>query len=131
MVFLGFFASPAVKPIISKPPKANMMSGMAITNPLTPFGKKPPWLHRLLTAAPSGVAGPNRSQPPRAIIIMTATTLMVANQNSASPKIFTLRRFSPLMSAKKNAAQVQVGISGHQNWMYLPTAVNSAMPTRM
>ncbi|MOA15585.1 hypothetical protein D3C78_1357500 [compost metagenome] len=61
----------------------------------------------------------------------TATTLMMANQNSASPKNFTLVRLIALISTKNAAAVAQVGTSGHQNWMYLPTAVSSAIPTRM
>ncbi|MNE92412.1 hypothetical protein D3C80_1901320 [compost metagenome] len=47
----GWSASAAVNPSISRPPKENMMIAMAITRPLMPLGKKPPWLHRLLTLA--------------------------------------------------------------------------------
>ncbi|KWV89864.1 hypothetical protein PFLmoz3_00449 [Pseudomonas fluorescens] len=43
-----------------------------------------------------------------------ATTLMMANQNSASPKTLTLARLITLISTKKAAAETQVGISGHQ-----------------
>ncbi|MCY1558034.1 hypothetical protein D9M68_949360 [compost metagenome] len=60
---------------------------------------------------------------------MMATTLISANQNSVSPNAFTLARLIRLISTKKAAADAQVGTSGHQNWMYLPTAVSSAMPT--
>ncbi|MNC43669.1 hypothetical protein D3C75_925430 [compost metagenome] len=60
-----------------------------------------------------------------------ATTLTMANQNSASPNSFTWVRLIALISTKNAAAVAQVGTSGHQNWMYLPTAVSSAMPTRM
>lgn len=60
---------------------------------------------------------------------MTAATLMMANQNSASPNALTLVRLIRLMRTKKTAAVAQVGISGHQNWTYLPTAVSSAIPT--
>lgn len=58
-----------------------------------------------------------------------ATTLMIANQNSASPKVFTLVRLIRLTSTKNTAALTQDGTSGHQNCTYLPTAVSSAMPT--
>ena len=58
-----------------------------------------------------------------------ATTLMMANQNSVSPKAFTLTRLIRLISTKKTSAVTQVGISGHQYCTYLPTAVSSAMPT--
>ncbi|MNF59710.1 hypothetical protein D3C84_413070 [compost metagenome] len=60
---------------------------------------------------------------------MIATTLMIANQNSISPKTFTFIVLIRLTSTKNTAALTQVGTSGHQNWMYLPTAVSSAMPT--
>ncbi|MCY1381628.1 hypothetical protein D9M69_695590 [compost metagenome] len=60
---------------------------------------------------------------------MIATTLMIANQNSVSPNTLTLVRLIALTSTKNAAALTQVGTSGHQNWMYLPTAVSSAMPT--
>ncbi|CAB5591931.1 hypothetical protein DR97_4937 [Pseudomonas aeruginosa] len=60
-----------------------------------------------------------------------AATLMIANQNSVSPKAFTLARLIALISTKNAAAVAQVGTSGHQYWMYLPTAVSSDMPTRM
>ena len=43
-----------------------------------------------------------------------AATLMIANQNSASPKIFTFIRLMALISRKNPAAVTQVGISGHQ-----------------
>ena len=58
-----------------------------------------------------------------------ATTLMIANQNSVSPKNFTFRVLIRFTATKNTSALTQVGISGHQNWMYLPTAVSSAMPT--
>ena len=45
---------------------------------------------------------------------MIATTLMIANQNSASPKALTLVRLIALTTTKNNAAVAQVGTSGHQ-----------------
>ncbi|MNF94794.1 hypothetical protein D3C84_775140 [compost metagenome] len=60
---------------------------------------------------------------------MIATTLMIANQNSISPKTLTFIVLIRLTRTKNTAALTQVGISGHQNCTYLPTAVNSAMPT--
>jgi hypothetical protein len=43
-----------------------------------------------------------------------ATTLMIANQNSASPKTLTLARLIALISTKNAAAVTQVGMSGAQ-----------------
>ncbi len=48
------------------------------------------------------------------IIPITANTLMMANQNSASPNTLTLIRLSALISTKNTAADTQIGISGHQ-----------------
>ncbi|MNT35562.1 hypothetical protein D3C72_1715940 [compost metagenome] len=45
---------------------------------------------------------------------MMAATLMIENQNSISPKDFTLDRLIRLMITKKASAETQVGISGHQ-----------------
>ncbi|CNU13094.1 Uncharacterised protein [Salmonella enterica subsp. enterica serovar Bovismorbificans] len=66
---------------------------------------------------------------PNRIIAMTAITLIMANQNSISPNTLTLVRLMALIITKKAAAEAQVGISGYQNWIYLPTAVSSAMAT--
>ncbi|MNN21253.1 hypothetical protein D3C81_1345660 [compost metagenome] len=85
IVFFGSFASPAAKPIISKPPNANMMNGSAISSPPKPFGRKPPCDHRLVTEAPIGWIGPKSSQLPNPIIATIASTFTNANQNSTSP----------------------------------------------
>ena len=58
-----------------------------------------------------------------------ATTLMIANQNSISPNTLTFNVLIRLTSTKNTTALTHVCTSGHQNWMYLPTAVSSAMPT--
>jgi len=44
----------------------------------------------------------------------TALTLIIANQNSASPNNLTLARLMRLTSTKNTAALAQVGTSGHQ-----------------
>ncbi|MNI98512.1 hypothetical protein D3C73_1573680 [compost metagenome] len=51
ITFLGSLASAAVMPTSSRPPKENMMNAIDISKPVVPLGKKPPWLHRLLTDA--------------------------------------------------------------------------------
>ncbi|MNL76541.1 hypothetical protein D3C87_2025250 [compost metagenome] len=48
---------------------------------------------------------------------MIATTLINANQNSTSPKIFTANIFSANMTAKTPKAGAHVGMSGNQNFM--------------
>ncbi|MCY1434674.1 hypothetical protein D9M71_507400 [compost metagenome] len=110
----GLSASAAVKPSISRPPKENMMKAMAITSPLTPLGKKPPWAQRLATVACSPPLPLNSIQQPRTIMPTMATTLIMANQNSASPNSFTLARLMALTTRKNTAAVAQVGTSGHQ-----------------
>ena len=47
---------------------------------------------------------------------MMATTLIMANQNSISPKALTLSRLMALMMKKKTSADTQVGMPGHQYW---------------
>src|SRR5690606_36393647 len=86
-----------------------------ITMPVRPFGKKPPWRQRLLKPACSPPLPLNSRYSPSRIMPMTAATLMMANQNSASPNALTLVRLIRLMRTKKTAAVAQVGISGHQN----------------
>ncbi len=64
----GLSASAAVMPTSSRPPKENMMIAIIITSPVTPCGRKPPWLHRLLTLACGPPLPLNSSQPPNRII---------------------------------------------------------------
>ncbi|MCY1375685.1 hypothetical protein D9M68_946070 [compost metagenome] len=45
---------------------------------------------------------------------MMAATLMIENQNSISPKDFTLDRLIALITRKNTSAEIHVGISGHQ-----------------
>ncbi|MNV66592.1 hypothetical protein D3C71_1593500 [compost metagenome] len=56
MLFCGLSASAAVIPTSSSPPNENMITAIAITSPMMPFGKKPPCAHRLVTVA----SGPPR-----------------------------------------------------------------------
>ncbi len=105
------------------------MIASASTMPLKPLGKNPPWLQRLLMLACSPPCPLTSRNNPSRIMPMMAATLMMANQNSVSPNAFTLLRLIRLISTKNAAAVAQVGTSGHQNCTYLPTAVNSAMPT--
>ncbi|MNR43322.1 hypothetical protein D3C85_1619340 [compost metagenome] len=72
-------------PTSSRPPNENMITASAITRPVTPLGKKPPYCQRLATLA-SGPPWPLvSSQAPKPIMLTMATTLTRANQNSISP----------------------------------------------
>src|SRR5476649_2492196 len=115
MLTSGLSASAAVIPTSSSPPKENMMIAIIMTNPVNPCGRNPPCSQRLRTVACGPAVSLNSNQPPNKIIATTATTLMIANQNSISPKTLTLVRLIALMSTKNTAAEAQVGISGYQN----------------
>ena len=93
--FSGSLVSAAVVPTSSMPTKAKTAIWKPATKPMNSFGKKPPWLHRLVK-----VAGPASDWKP--VKIMTrpttisatmATILISANQNSVSPNAFTVVRF--------------------------------------
>ena len=129
MLCSGLSASAAVIPTSSSPPKENIIIAIIITSPVKPCGRNPPCSHRLRTVACGPPLPLNSSQPPNRIIATTATTLMIANQNSISPNTLTFVRLMALIAIKKTAAETQVGISGHQNWTYFPTAVSSAIAT--
>ena len=60
-----------------------------------------------------GSANAITAKPPR-IIAMTAAILMMANQNSTSPKRLTPKRLMQVMSTRKNAADTHCGIAGNQ-----------------
>src|SRR5690606_21234967 len=127
----GFSASAALMSTTARLPKENTSTAITATSPPMPLGNKPPWVHRLLTLACSPPAPETSRYSPSSIMPTMAPTLTMANQNSASPKDFTWDRLIRLISTKKASAVAQVGISGYQYCTYLPTAVSSAMPTRI
>ena len=131
-VFRGFSVSAAAVPTISTPMNEKMPIWKPSTKPLAPMGNMPPWLQRFEIEATSPTGFWKRvaiRKIPTPIRPRIATILMIANQNSVSPKVFTLTRLIALISTKNAAAVAQVGMSGYQYCTYLPTAVSSAMPT--
>lgn len=68
---------------------------------------------------------------PTTTMAMTAAILMMANQNSVSPKALTPRRLAPVIRTMKTAALAQAGMEGNQYWMKVPTMLSSTMETRM
>ena len=62
-----------------------MITANAITRPLTPLGKNPPYCHRLATLASAPPCPLLSNQAPKPIMLTMATTLTKANQNSISP----------------------------------------------
>ncbi|MCY1535527.1 hypothetical protein D9M68_709360 [compost metagenome] len=131
---LGSLASPAVIPIISTPPKANITTVKEEIIPLIPLGKNPPWLHKLESpvTAPVPLSSwiPNNStEPPARIIATIAVTLNNDNQNSISPNTLTLHRFKAPMKKTIPSNQIQRGVSGNHRPIYTPNAVTSARHT--
>ena len=59
---------------------------------------------------------------------MIAVTLSTEAQNSNSPNAFAESRLTTSTTASAMSTVAQVGICGHQYWMYKPTALSSAMP---
>ena len=89
---------------------------------MSPLGKNPPESpagarNQLANdaAMPDSVGSANAmtARPPT-IMAMTATILMMANQNSISPKRFTPSRLIQVMSTRKKAADTHCGMAGNQ-----------------
>lgn len=116
MVFSGESASPAVTPMISVPPKANMTTAKETTKPWTPWAKKPPLSQRFETptwALPLPRPKAITAMPPR-IIAMMAMIFTRDSQNSSSPKTLTLTRLSAPMTRTAASTQIQRGTPGNQ-----------------
>ncbi|MNR06468.1 hypothetical protein D3C85_1225400 [compost metagenome] len=116
----GSLASPAVTPMISIPPNANITTANEAIRPPMPLGMKPPWLQRLLmsVAWPGAELMPNHMMPkPPRIIATMAATLSSDNQNSISPKTLTLHRFRPPTMETTPSTQIQRETSGNQKPM--------------
>ena len=127
MVVRGFSVSPAVMPMSSVPPKLNITTTSAISRPvhvpsalrvIRPCGRNPPStvnqlakLARMPEAV--GTLAITTYRPPR-IMASTATILMMANQNSNSPNLFTPMRFSAAMATRNTAADTHFGMFGNQ-----------------
>ncbi|MDT4867801.1 hypothetical protein FQZ97_1027310 [compost metagenome] len=114
----GFFASAAVVPTSSMPTKANTAIWKPAKKPIRPWGNMPPSFHRLASWAvrPLGEVKPVMTMyRPVATRPRMATILTRANQNSISPNIFTVTRFSDSSSPTQVSAGIHCGKSGNQN----------------
>lgn len=60
---------------------------------------------------------------------MMVTILIIANQNSNSPNDFTEMRLAAPRIAIAMIPGIHAGKSGNQYFMYVPTAMISAIPT--
>ncbi|SKV14360.1 Uncharacterised protein [Mycobacteroides abscessus subsp. abscessus] len=129
-VTFGFSASPAVTPTSSTPTYANTTICRLNSAWLKPVGNTPPSFHRFATEGP--VSGPKPeigSSTPMPMMIMPriAVTLIIENQNSASPKIFTDIRLAPNRISRTTSAVTHCGMPGHHRWIYTPATVISAI----
>ena len=126
----GSLASAAAVPISSVPTKANTAIWKAPTNPWNPLGNRSPPFHRFATLActPPGEWKPTATMTiPITTKAMIATILMMENQNSISPKAWTVVRFSPSSSATVAVGATHRGRSGHQKLTYSVMAMTSAI----
>ena len=123
--------SPAATPTISVPPKAKITPSDREIIGMRPIGKKPPLSVRFAKPArPGPTAWPvMMAQMATSMKITMAATLMAANQNSASPKYFTLNMFSVNTRASAMSASNHCGTGSKksQKWRYSATAVMSAI----
>lgn len=81
-----------------------MAAGKAARKPPAPRGKIPPWLQRWAKEAwvPLGALKPVTTMPtPTRISTTMATILMIANQNSISPKSRTVSRLETRSAASR------------------------------
>ena len=127
MVVRGFSVSPAVMPMSSVPPKLNITTTNAISKPvhvpsalldIRPCGRNPPsTVNQLANDARMpeavGTFAMITYKPPK-IMASTATILMMANQNSNSPNLFTPIRFSAAMATRNTTADTHFGMFGNQ-----------------
>ena len=129
----GFSASPAAIPIFSIPPKANITTVKHARKPVNPSGIKPPSsAHRFVTDGFAEVCActPTKSRIiPPTIMAIIALTLTIVNQNSVSPKAFTLARLMASKMSSTDTIQIHEGDWGNQNFIYTANAVTSAMAT--
>ena len=116
----GFLVSAAVVPTSSMPTNANTAIWNPAKKPINPWGNMPPSFHRLASDAvlPVGdwndvttMYSPVQTSPQMAMI------LIMANQNSSSPNIFTVSKLSDNNTATQPIAGIHKGMSGNQNWV--------------
>ena len=109
--FSASLASPAATPTISVPPNANTTPRVRANTGVMPIGNRPPLSVMLAMpawASPTG-APVTMAQMAMSMNATMVVTLMAANQNSASPNIFTLSMFSTNTNASAISASSHCG----------------------
>ncbi len=84
--------------------------------PQTPLGKKPPCPVRW-RAPNSERPLPHTTQAPSRMKPAIARILMVENQYSTVPKVFTLQALTPMSTPEKSTIQIHGGTVVNQNCM--------------
>ncbi|MCY1232817.1 hypothetical protein D9M72_453320 [compost metagenome] len=129
--FSGSLVSAAAVPTSSMPAKAKMAIWKPRMKPNMPCGNMPPsfqMLARLATAPLGEVKCVAIMTMPVPISARMATTLMIANQNSASPKALTVGRFSRISTTGVIRAGIHSGVPGASLSTYPAIATMSATP---
>ncbi|SVK54589.1 Uncharacterised protein [Acinetobacter baumannii] len=101
------------------PMKANTAIWKPAKKPLMPFGNMPPSFHRWVKEATVPVGDWNCMAiitNPATISPTMATILIIANQNSISPNIFTVARLRPSSNSTHSSEAIHCDSSGNQNW---------------
>ena len=111
----GSSVSAAATATISVPPNANTTTSRAAPIPARPAGAKPPCAVKLDRPgeATSGNQPSSRATPTR-MKATIAATLMIANQNSNSPKLRTPSRLTTVNAAMNSSASAGTDNEGQR-----------------
>jgi hypothetical protein len=126
----GSRVSAAVVPISSVPANEKMAIWKPAKKPLSPWGNAASGCTRCDSEAVTPVGDTNAvaiSTRLTAISASTAMILMIANQNSTSPKAFTVSTLRVNRVTSIASAGAQAGAPGNQYWKKPPTT--TASPT--
>ena len=118
--FSGFLVSAAVVPTNSIPKKANTAIWNPAKKPVTPCGKNASGsvICEKDALTPFGDTKPITTKLiPKIKKATIATILIMANQNSVSPNIFTVSKFNTVKMVMVAKAGIHTGKSGYQNCM--------------
>ena len=129
--FSGSLVSAAVVPTSSIPTKAKTAIWNPAKKPLKPFGNQPPSFHKCVNDASTPVGDWKciiTMIKPTTISDTMATILIIANQNSISPNIFTVARFRTSNRMITDNEATQSESPGNQNCAYAVMATTSAIP---
>ena len=124
IAFSGSCDSAAATVAISAPTIENTTTTMLEKIALTPLGKKPPWLVRLLTSKPWFGQIPTTYRVPRTRNAMIANTLIPANQYSNSPYDRTDTRLVAVISTIRPSDSSQSGASNQKVMIFAPATAS-------